>query len=311
MLIWLVFGVDVLVANQWLLLGTAWAGIIYYVIICLLLIHCTFVTEKWNWPIGEWHSVWRVFTWWCRMIEVVLNRLWYVHAVKEFSVKFILLFVFASNVSYFGCLEDIPEPLRELNDVFLQLPAIPVAKGSPWNCSRPGRGGGHCGGGGRKSIQFVGAILKQRKFIETIIISYHSLSHLVRSAVWNACNTSRPSVSSRFRMNRRHRFRALNVNELDLRISLAAWSWLALWLRTALDYQVTSDSCRRYSYFGDLLPHNQCHNLCNCLAMKTFGNLPAVSFRSSLNPYQYHPFAIHGLSTGFPFHLYSSTRLHY
>lgn len=33
-------------------------------------------------------------------------------------------------ISYLGCLDDIPDPLRELNDDFLQLPMSPVANGS-------------------------------------------------------------------------------------------------------------------------------------------------------------------------------------
>lgn len=70
------------------------------------------------------------------MIVVKLRRLRYVHAVKEvFDFRFIQLFV-SQQVSYFCCLADIPDPLRELNDDFLQLPTTPVAKGSPM-------GGGH------------------------------------------------------------------------------------------------------------------------------------------------------------------------
>lgn len=57
MLIWFILRIDVFAAYQRLLLGTACARIIYDVIVCLLLIHCRFVTEKWNWPICEWHSV--------------------------------------------------------------------------------------------------------------------------------------------------------------------------------------------------------------------------------------------------------------
>lgn len=153
MLIRLVLRVDVLTANQWLLLGTAWAGIIYYVIICLLLIHGGFVTEKWNWSICKWHSIWGILAWWCRMIVVKLRRLRYVHAVQEvFDFRFIQLFV-SQQFSYVCCLADIPDPLRELNEDFLQLPMTPEAKGSPM-------GGGHWGGGGRKSIQLVGAVLE-------------------------------------------------------------------------------------------------------------------------------------------------------
>jgi hypothetical protein len=55
MLIRLVLRIDVLVANQRLLLGTAGAGIIYDVIICLLLIHGGLVTEERNG--SKWHSV--------------------------------------------------------------------------------------------------------------------------------------------------------------------------------------------------------------------------------------------------------------
>lgn len=90
MLIRFILVVDVLAAYQRLLLGTACALIIYHVIVCLLLIHCGFVTEKWNWSIGEWHSIWGILAWWCRMIVVILRRLLrYVHAVWEiFFVTF-------------------------------------------------------------------------------------------------------------------------------------------------------------------------------------------------------------------------------
>jgi hypothetical protein len=124
-------------------------------------------------------------------------------------------------LSYFGCLDDIPEPLREPNDDFLQLPIMPVPNGS----GTPGRGGGHWGGGGRKSIQFAGA----KRESETLICHRFrhgadmSETHLARSAS-SACSTCRPSVSSKFRTSRRHRFRARNASGSDSRTSPAASS---------------------------------------------------------------------------------------
>lgn len=151
MLIRLVLRIDMFVANQRLLLGTAWARI-NDVIVRLLLAHCGLVTEERNWPIGVWNAVWGIFARWCRVIIAELRRLRYVHAVKEFSNWDLCDFCFTSlslRIAYFVCLADIPEPLRELNDDFLQFPTIPVPKGS---------GGGCWGGGGRKSIQLVGAV---------------------------------------------------------------------------------------------------------------------------------------------------------
>ena len=38
--------------------------------------------------------------------------------------------IFNVDISYLGCLDDIPDPLRELNDDFLQLPTSAVPNGS-------------------------------------------------------------------------------------------------------------------------------------------------------------------------------------
>lgn len=63
------------------------------------------------------------------------------------------------NKTYFCCLADSPEPLREPSDDFLQLATIlaAIAKGSPYSLPISGIGGGCSGGGGRKSIQLVAA----------------------------------------------------------------------------------------------------------------------------------------------------------
>lgn len=88
------------------------------------------------------------------------------------------LFVsFVFRRPYFACRADIPDPLREPNDVFLQLLSIPVPKGSAI-------GGGCCGGGGRKSIQFVGAVRWMEKYCNRNRnhFLWGGLSHLERSA---------------------------------------------------------------------------------------------------------------------------------
>lgn len=73
MLIRFIFGINVLVAQQWLLRTTC-ALIIYHVTVTSL-IHCRLVTEKWKRPIGEWrNSICGILTRWCRMIVVVLRR---------------------------------------------------------------------------------------------------------------------------------------------------------------------------------------------------------------------------------------------
>lgn len=91
------------------------------------------------------------------MIVVVFRRLRYVHAdywVKnmffslldynlslnrsDIVLSSIKIFIDCGNTiigqdfpqTHFACLDDIPEPLRELIDDFLQLLMMPVAKGS-------------------------------------------------------------------------------------------------------------------------------------------------------------------------------------
>lgn len=50
---------------------------------------------------------------------------------KKFLTLVLVSCTFNVCVSYLGCcLDDIPDPLRELNDDFLQLPTGPVANGS-------------------------------------------------------------------------------------------------------------------------------------------------------------------------------------
>jgi hypothetical protein len=49
---------------------------------------------------------------------------------EKFLTLVLVSRIFNVCVSYLGCLDDIPDPLRELNDDFLQLPMSPAANGS-------------------------------------------------------------------------------------------------------------------------------------------------------------------------------------
>lgn len=60
--------------------------------------------------------------------------------LKKFADFRFIQFFFYFRETYCGCLEDIPEPLREPNDDFLQLPMIPETKVS--DIGRAGVGGG-------------------------------------------------------------------------------------------------------------------------------------------------------------------------